>query len=518
MIKVLIVDDEALVRIGIKTLIPWQELGFELIGEAPNGKRALEMVHQMSPDIIFTDIKMPVMNGIELIKQLKKEQNHAKVIILSAFDDFAFVKEAMKLGAEDYVLKLELEPEQMIHMLKELQAKHSIQQQSSTRYLQLHKEKLFKDIVLGLVYSHLEIRDSLATLNFSLPEQELVCLILEVDDQRIYLKYEESAHLLDFSIVNVLEEVITSYAHGYVVNMGSKQFVAILSLMNREEKNRSKLLEELTDNMKVSLHKYLNTSVSIGVSCFHETYIEIKDSYKEAKKAIKHKFIYPRGSNIHYNDVSELPAYAEDLSAEMNGLEGAFNRGEDIAISAKFDVLISKIDTSSMVTLEQLSSLCHAIRFLSLQFMEKYQLRGKETMDKTMNEPIEKLIRKQDFLEWIQLLKQRFMLLFTENKDGIHVYAAKLYINKYYSEDLSLEKVADKLQLSASYLSNLFKKESGQNFVDYITEVRIQKAKELLKSTDQKIYEIASAVGFANEYYFSKVFKKIVGESPLKFR
>jgi two-component system response regulator YesN len=150
--RIIIADDEILARVGIKSLIPWREHGYELIGECENGKKAYDMAKELLPDIIVTDIKMPVMNGIELIRALKAENKDIKFIVLSSYDDFEYVKEAMKLGAEDYILKLQMEPEGLLKVLQNVCNK-IVQEKNEKRRkndnMPLMQEKFLKDLIFG---------------------------------------------------------------------------------------------------------------------------------------------------------------------------------------------------------------------------------------------------------------------------------------------------------------------------------------------------------------------------------
>ncbi|GGI45606.1 AraC family transcriptional regulator [Paenibacillus marchantiophytorum] len=529
MLKILIVDDEALVRIGIKTILPWEELGFELVGEAENGKKALEMARAYSPDIILTDIKMPVMTGIELIKQLRQENHPAKFIVLSAYDDLVYVKEAMKHGAEDYMLKLELEPVQLIQIMKELSlsiaaakdriGNAAIAQEYPIIHTALHKEKFFKDMLLGVIQNSAEMLQQVNRLNLNFLEKNLSCLIVEVDDLTIYDKYGEAPHLLDYSILNILEEVLSSYAYGHVASIHPKQFVAIFTFKKNEREDSGERLHELTTNMRTSLRKYLNASVCMGISNDHPNYIYIKQAFNEAKEAINYKFILPRGSDIYYCDMKRMSIQEnEDISAEMRKVEFALLDGDIKAIKDALDLFIQKMHQSNNLTKELLTGLCYSIYYLFQTFMEKFKLTGKNIVNKEMYTDINTMNLKVDFIEWIHHLKQRFTEQLIDNNENMRVFTTKQFINKHYKEDLSLERIAEYLQLSTAYLSNLYKKETGQNLIEYMTEVRISQAKFLLKTTDLKIAEIAREVGYSDEYYFSKVFKKNVGESPIKYK
>ncbi|MHA0856304.1 response regulator [Paenibacillus sp. CMAA1364] len=530
MLKVMITDDEALVRIGIKTTIPWIELGFELVGEAENGKKALEMAREFKPDIILSDIKMPLLNGLELLKKLKDEGNQAKFIMLSAYDDFEYVKEALKNGAYDYILKLELEPDHLIRILSELRAEilsnrvvssPNVAIATETPFINtsLIKDKFYKDLIFGVIQKREEVVEPLDRYHLQFPEQNLICLLIEVDDEQIYIKYGESPHLLDYSILNIIEEVVTSYAYGHVISLERRRFVAILSLLDKREYPSEHTVNDVTGNIRTTLRKYLSTSVCIGISRIYQEYTDIQKMFRQAKEANLHKFSYPRGSDILYQDICHLSLEdSEDISEEMKDMENALLYGDVHEIEHTLNKIIEKMIASNKLTKDLLTGLCYTLYYMYQSFVEKYQLTDKGIITKEMYSRIDKMNLKDDFVEWVSYLKNRTIEQLINNNENMRVYKAKQYINNSYKEELSLERVATHLELSSGYLSNLFKRETGQNFVDYLTEVRINNAKVLLRTTNLKNAEIAREVGYMDEYYFSKVFKKITGLSPTKYR
>jgi len=530
----MIVDDEILARVGIKSLISWEEHGFLLVGEAENGKKALEMVKDLSPDIIITDIKMPQLNGIGLIKSLKELKSPAKFVVLSSYDDFEYVKEAMKVGAEDYILKLEMEPDKLLDILnrvkekitQERNEKIAIQEEKRQYHVSMPvlKEKFFKDLVCGVINKDAEIEERLRFLGIVLPEKNLLCMVMLVDNRDIYNKYtEEDEHLLTFSINNVAQEILSECGYGYVFATKPMEFSIVYSVesitpMNDFYEN----IARLTNKLKSALKNYLNVSVSIGISNIHKDYSHIRLAYRQALEAARKSFIMPRGSTIMYQDISR---YTEEGSTsfaeELKLLERAFNAADISKINLAFKLIEQKLTGCTSISKELLKGMCYTAVFVIHSFMEEYGV-PIDSLWTSNDEPykqIEQLMVLSDFIQWLENLRKKVLEVLQLMADSNSIVVkAKQYINENYNKDISLNLLANRLNVSSNYLSNLFKKDTGVNFIDYLTGVRIGRAKELLKTSDSKIHEIGESVGYDNIHYFSKIFKKVTGVTPQQFR
>ncbi|MNW37732.1 putative response regulatory protein [compost metagenome] len=530
--KVLIVDDEVLARVGIKSFVQWNEAGFEVVGEAENGKKAFAMIMDLQPDIVITDIHMPVMNGIELIKAVKKENIPVEFLVLSAYDDFEYVKEAMRLGANDYILKLEMEPKALTELLNKLREKIETEHTKKTaeKYFMRSKEnistiqeKLFKEMVFGHKYRNDEFEGKLKEIQITLPGQNLICLVLNLDNKgRFDKRNTKDVYLLDYAIMNIINEVLVDYQYGVVFCSRPEEYIIIFSA--GEEKNLDQYdqkVAELERLIKRFLKEYLNISVTIGVSNFFQEYVKLPIAYQQALYAVNQNFNLPRGSTIRYKDIIPESSEDDDLSLDLDlkNLERQFEAADVLGIGNSFDMMINYfLVDAKKITREHLKATCAALIFMINSYLDKYKMEKGKLWEIDPYKQLEELKTQRDFISWIEQLKVKLLNELDHADEPKRMIAkAKQFVNRNYMEEISLESVSKYINFSANYFSAVFKKETGTNFIDYVTNVRIEAAKRLLTEQKYKIYEISQMVGYENEHYFSRVFKKITGVSPKRF-
>ncbi|WP_136604197.1 response regulator transcription factor [Paenibacillus dokdonensis] len=526
MYKVMIVDDEMLARVGIKSLIPWEESGFVVVKEAENGKKAFEWIMENPVDIVITDIKMPIMNGIELIRQVRERKPGVKFLVLSSFDDFEYVREALKNGAEDYFIKLQMNPEQLLGQLVKVAEKLELEQkqqesQSGTnrsQELALIREKLLKDLIYGWIHSETEYRQRMKEAEMELPDGQVVSIMFQTDGMEIYERYrEDEIHLLNYAIVNILNEM-THDQQAFPVSVHPKEFVILYFC--RPGLDPALFLEQaghLADAIKAALKQYLNFTVSMAISEPVSSLLEVKQSYRQAMEALGLSYAFPGGSTIYYRELQTLGGSTEaaDIAKEMRKLGHFMKRYEDNQVYrtlGSIRQLLMNLHGHSLDTFKMYSA--------PIAYLLSSSRGGDDSgwMDMQLKQ-MDKWTVKSDAIQWLGQVQEEWMDGMSGDTDSSRlILSAKRYIRKNYASSLTLETVAEYLQLSPSYFSNLFKKETGQNFIDYVTGLRIEQSKILLRTTEMKIYEVGHAVGYENEHYFSRVFKKVVGCSPLHYK
>ncbi|UKS28167.1 response regulator [Paenibacillus sp. HWE-109] len=533
MYKVLIVDDEVLARVGIKSFVQWEEAGFEIVGEAENGKKAFAMIKDLKPDVVITDIHMPVMNGIDLIKTVKEEKIPVNFIVLSSYNDFEYVKEAMKLGADDYILKLEMEPEslnELLNTLKEkIEAEHTrkseedIHVKHTKENISTIKEKLFKDMVFGNKYRNEEFKERLKAIQMELPQKNLFCIVLHLDNKGRFNKRDvKDGYLLDFAILNIINEILSDFRYGNVFCSQPEEYVIIFS--EGKEENRDRMNEKLAQMerlIKRYLKEYLNINVSIGISDVFQEYVKLQVAYQQALYAVNQNFNFQIGSAIRYTEIVPR-SVATDLSIKIDfkDLERQLEAADVEGIQNCFDIIINSfLGAAASLTREYLRATCAALVLIINSYLDESGVEKGELWQADPYKQLEELKTQKDFISWIEKLKNTLLEVFKQTDESKRmIVKAKQFIIKYYMEDISLDSVAEHISISPNYLSTVFKKETGHNFIDYLTNARIEAAKKLLKEQKYKIYEISKMVGYENEHYFSRVFKKITGMSPIKFK
>lgn len=536
MYRVMIVDDEILARVGIKSLISWNEHGFELVGESDNGRRAFELAKELLPDIVITDIKMPVMDGIELMRALQTYGMNAKFIVLSSYDDFQYVKEAMKLGAVDYILKLQLEPEELLKVLKNACNKIENEEDEKKKSIYLEKqikdnkpilkEKFLKDLISGSIVDETCIVESFRAYEINLLQKNMMCMVIRIENMETHDNYikDDDIYMVRSPIVDIIEEIISNYGKGIAWYSGSYMFTVIWSAGNAEGTGVLHCpIDRMAKNIQDFLKDSMNLTISIGISDVHDKYSDISRSYKEALEAISRSFKYPVGSIVKYVDIKNISPANDNipLEAELNELENSIKACNLYAIQKAFDSLEKKIIGSNNVSKKFINGICHIVIFIVNVFIQDNNIAPDEIWGSNENpyNQVERLKVLNDFLDWIQKLCNNIIIILKQDKDSkTIILKAKQFINKHYCEDISLEKAAEHLGLSASYFSRLFSKETGESFIDYVIRLRVGLAKELLKTTKYKVYEVSEMVGYDNPHYFSRIFKKVTGVSPAEYK
>lgn len=522
MIKVLIVDDEMISRIGIKSLISWKEEGFTVVGEAENGKKALELIVEMQPDIVITDIKMPVMSGLDLIKKTKEELFQPAFIVLSSYDDFDYVKEALVLGAKDYFLKLELTPEKLLETLNRVRQSVSseykkpyVEQLSANDY-EIIKSNFLQEIIHGRSYREEEIDSKLSILEMKLPKERIQCGVILIHGMDVYQKYNDhDIHLFQFAVDNILSEILADYHFAHAVFTQFKEITVIFAHVDKDHMNKDML--ELMNAIMKALKVYLNIMGLMGISKTREGYGSIKTSYSEALEAANH-VVFKKGMS---NSEMGIEVPVSDMSDYIKQFESTLHVSEMEKMSECLGHIVEMIKSTSDISNHVLKSLCSTLLLSVSTYIKEYAslIKLEEVWGSDPYRSLDHLNTNYDFIAWIEHLEKNIYRIFNtlgESRKLIH--QAKQYIHTHYTSSVSLEALADELNISPNYLSYLFRKETKESVVEYLTRYRINKAKDLLRTTHYKIYEVGQMVGYDSEQYFSRVFKKVVGMPPAKFK
>lgn len=391
--KVMIVDDEMLARKMLRESIVWEEYGYTVISEAQNGKEALEKIKELSPDVIFVDIKMPVMDGLEMLRQMNALQTDSKAVLLTCYEDFSYVRDAMRYGAVDYLTKHTFEPEDLISLLDKIE--------KQIRKEKAHQESfnILKDDVLNKVMESSLTREDIrkyveiGILPVSKPRYLMVCFKLQKDLNN------EKYRIFENKLKEVLRERIDGrvITDAYTSTVREKEIYSIL--LCQEECSVSEIKQNIRE----------------GITSLHSTMPD-----KEIR--------WMTGITYHiFNHWSDLP----DALKEVRDIVRV--EGEYLECSPKIIMAIE-------------------------------------------------------------------------------------YIRENYHKPITLEEVADYVGISRVYLSQTFKKETNKNIWDYLAQYRLSKAKELLLTSNLKIYAIAELCGFGSPQYFNKIFKRLTGFSPYQFK
>lgn len=539
MLKLLIVEDEMLVRLGLKTTVDWNSLGFEIVGEAEDGEMALNMAKELRPDLVITDISMPRMDGLELIKALKKELPAAKVLVLSCHKDYEYVREAMQnYGALDYLLKIKLKPEELKEVM--LRAKETIEteKRNAGEYLDLRwqvnsnaydlKGKPLNDLLNAGSSISADILDRLKLMKINMEDSLCIPICFLLDDYRKVCLYQNrinETRLLNFSVLNICSEVIEgSGAAGEVFHRKDSEFGIILMFPKADRvKAESKALyivRQLLSNYKM----FLNVSASFGIGLEFEGAPGFKRAYEAALNAACERFyrgkggIYKASESIEYSGKFYFNADRERTLRMI--LE---ERNENGTWQALNEMLLGMMNERAAAPLPVMEELMEVLNIFSSN-IRKYGSNLKEIKDANGYEPYDSMAgceTMQEVSSWFaEFVKRYFAFLDSLNaaKYSNEVNRALEYIEGHFSEDIGLREMAGFLHLNESYFSYIFKKETGINFTDYLNDIRIEKAKEYLRMPGMAVSEVWEKAGYSSMSYFSRVFKQITAMGPAEYK
>ena len=538
MLKVIIIDDEALVRVGLKSMISWEERGFEIVGEAANGQTGLDLITRLKPDLVITDIKMPVLDGLEMMKQALQTDAKLKFIILSSYDEFQLVKQAMKLGAEEYLIKLDLEPQSLADTLAAVGEKirnESGKADSEERFerglrenIAMLREGFFQRMINRPGGAGPEIVEQVNFLGIELNEALLTCALVRMHHIADLDKYGTAEfRLLEGSFLNTVHEIVNDIFKGYTFNWNRGEFLIVFSgdPGTDRETHRDKA-RQMAERLIQVLKQYFNIPVAIGISNLFQGYPQLAQAYYECCRAVQQSLytgsqaVFFTEGDLKVADNLERSAAAAAAAAVREKLPRALEAHDLEAIRAVFQGLVALLD-AQQATRSQALDLCFQIVFvIGGSALGDEALREILGYQNSWYESILTLNTLPEITNWLTSLEQGLCRCLSRNEEQKNhrlIARAKKYIQEHYEEEISLNEVAAALNISHGYFSTIFKQYTGTYFTDYVNQLKIDQAKKLLRETDYKIYEISNMLGYQNAYYFSKVFKKITGMTPSEF-
>ena len=531
-IKVFLVEDEVIIRSGVKKSINWEQEGYEFVGEASDGELAYPMILKEKPDILITDIRMPFMDGLELSRLVKKELPDIKILILSGYDEFEYAKKAIKIGVTEYLLK----PISAAKLTEVLNAvAETIRQENEEKNLletyfaemrentERDKMRLFEKLLMGdLSMGEILEAGERFGMNLGASCYKIVLFkILANLENHVYAEQMVDA-------CSSVEQAASMMEGVYVFQRGVEGWAFLLTA--QDEKSMEESAKILYQNLKQAMKNYTQLEYFGGIGSTVPRIRSLKQSFREADRAFAARFVEEANQIISQKEF-EKSQMEEGLkmqgvvqigkSREM--LQKFLSNGTREEVKAFSDAYISRIEEenirSTMVRQYVVIDVCIVI----LSFCERISLANRLQEEA---EELQKMMQKIHSLSEIKKYVVRLLNEAIELRDAESgrrysdlIAAAKKEIeNHYMTEEISLNTVAISVGMSPSYFSSIFSKEAGKMFVEYLTEVRIEKAKEFLMCSSMKTSEIGYEVGYKDPHYFSYIFKKVQGCSPKEYR
>lgn len=536
MFKVLIIDDEPIIRKGIKNIVNWEHFGCEVCGEAGDGLAGKDMIEKNRPDIIITDIRMPEVNGLTMISEIKSIVPDSKIIILTGYRDFDYVQESIKLGAFEYILKpTKIEDLNAVisRATKELHFKHD--KNAEMEKMRKTYEKNLPFIKERLLYNMMCTQNSDGDANISQAESlgikigKFVLGIVENDGEQSPENKDgpqniKDSQLYQFGIISTVEEVFSDLFEVLCISIGQNRTAFLLQTpggeAHQEEINTKCIyLQEIIQNC-------FGFTVSIAMSSAGNGYKELPEKLGECKEALEHKFYLGGNSVIFYKDLGTFFRYADysELNEHQKTLFDNIRAGNSEAARQSISALSDCVNRLGNSDREYIKNFYFNTITQINSIKTSLVSDGSDSKSNVLTS-LYKMVEKCDNVVDLNNVLENAAMRTVEKVHEFNSNNMKLllrrtldYLASHYAEQITLNQVADELYVSTFYVSRMFKKEMGVNFVDYLNELRIKKAKEMLGDARYKTYEVAQAVGVPNSHYFSKLFHKYAGMTASEYR
>ena len=511
MYKILVADDEDIIRQGIKFLCDYEALGYTIAGEAASGDQAYERIMKLRPDVVLMDIRMPGMTGLEVIEKLNETDFCGKIIIVSSFTDFTYAQQAIRLGVQNYITK-PIDEDELVVLLKSLKENldsESRAKNASKQYKDKAHSTIIKDILLGNFDASAMNLDE---LNFNTDVYQVV----------LYEKYSFDTADAAYDFSDLLRVTNTDNNSFDSITLNNSEVLILKGDFAIQKFNN--FLERYEREKRPQKNSPLDSLFITYGSCV-SSINEIPKSYDEAYALMRRRFFCEQEQ--HTIGYANLPSFAgntsivnDDLLKEYTDLLlnyiQAFNRN---MVAETLNKLQGKLYNAS----DSIESIKLFLTDLYLQIKEQMKhLYPNNNIPFASNSDIIKLIDEKFFLyEIILFFTEQFEIIMSligsSTRDSV-LDDILHYIQHNYTKNITLENIAPLFGYNSSYLGKIFSKKVGENFNSYVDHIRIEKSKELLLSDDSKVYAIAEKVGYRSVDYFHIKFKKYVGQSPAEYR
>ena len=512
MYKVLIADDEKIIRMGLRGIIDWEELGYEVLWEASNGADAVKIIKEENPDVVLFDIKMPKMQGLEAIKTIREFGYKGKIIILSGFSEFSYAQEAIKYNISAYLTK-PVDEEYLVEILntiKEEYEKEKDIESSMDVYKEKARRSILTDFVLGSISAdEIDAED----LDLKSGHYQVV----------IYEKYSSNDEDLAYDLSDVLR--VTSNAGEVFETLKLNNNNVVLLKGKRPIENLNHLMNKYYEELPPEKNSPLDT-IFITCGSVVKNYKEIPKSYKEAHNLMQHRFFCDKSQHFmliddySVDDKVSLVTTREDILEKytfyLSNQIQAFNRNK---IAESLLDLKNTLYNADFTVEEEKKILVD----LYLNIKESMtKLSDAYSIPFIANSEAVNFIEKSYYLyEILQFLTEQFDMIMTSigysSRDSI-IDDVLFYIQHNYSKNITLENIAPLFGYNSSYLGKIFSRKVGVNFNTYLDKVRIEHSKEILINSKTQVYKVAEMVGYRNVDYFHIKFKKHTGKSPAEYR
>jgi len=500
MLKMLLVEDEPATIQGIKSAINWSMMGISICGEASNGLEAIQLIDELEPDIILCDIRMPKMDGISLINQIQPRHPEIKVIFLSGYSDKEYLKSAIRLNVIDYIYK-PFELGELIQAVEKAKAACARRNVSAVAAID-------NDIALKIFQKDWVPHSLLKSLPIDL-DRNLSTIIVRFSSS-FEISYEAEAFTANRFLPDFREAFADIFHNKYILSCINNTYVAHANVPKNFTEDDD-MMAQL--NRLFHITKDCSRIVSIGVSEPVASYRCLHESYQQARKAVSSAFLAGYGKIILYRNLSTNPFVPhKDLETLL------YNHVNCSNIASAIDFLEEYIEYMRSCRPEDIPAIKDELAEIAFHLNQKLQKQD-HLQQRYITETINYALDIEEIKQYLmQLLEQIQNEINNLDNKGRIVFDVEKFILQNYDKDLSINKIAEHVYLTPTYLCHLYKKTTGRTLNQFILDVKMNKSKRLITDTSMKISEIAEKMGYANQNYFTKIFTRYFGVNPSTFR
>ena len=535
MYKLLVVDDEFNSRDGLANTISWESIDVAVVGMAADGVEALKKIALLTPDIVITDVNMDNMNGLDLAEVIKQEYPLIKVIVVSGYDEFDYVRRALELRIHSYILK-PVRSRELLEVVRnvigEIEAARRLKARidSLETVIERNRALLTEGFLFDLLRGNIENGDELQArqdfLGIRFDRAYYTCLLMVISDHQAIIR-DYGYRKLQSLTVSVLE-IAGDLMSGYEVRPLIGEHGGLTLLIGGDAPDACQFRQCLTKELERLVENVtglLGVNVTAIVGDIYQNALALSKSFREASLALEHNALAGQASIVHIGDVPAIDGsqciYPID---KENLLLRSLANADEIEISDIITELFAAMESRSYTRNRMRTDLLGLLGLISRKAMDlgvdPYQLYNQDLLDPyTALERYDSLYQLKDWFqnivsETVRAIRNQRACHIKSVIKKAHAYMAGNYANA----NLSLVTIADHLHLSPSYFSRLYKKETGANYVEVLTNIRLEKAKILLKETNDRIAAISASVGYTDPKYFCTLFRKCEGLTPVEFR
>lgn len=526
MYKLFIVEDEFVIRQSLINSIDWNAISCKVIGDTDNGDIAIKLIEELKPDIVISDIRIYGRDGIEVCKFIHERLPEIKTLILTGYNDFSYAQSAIKYNIRDFILK-PTSPEELLASVKKLTEEIDFEEQRKLQFDKLEEimleskgimqEKYLIDLCNNNIPDAEKNKTRLDFLDINVKEYHAVAV--EIDNYESFRDEisEKKLQLYKLGLRENINNILNKEKNGYYIEIGVNLSVIIMNKKSMHD------VIELAEQIQKNIFNYFNINISFGISLLSSDIFRLNTFFEQAIYALRYKYYIGNGAIIYFGDINnEITKKYVDLFGNYSYIAHCVSVGNIEGANKGLSKLWQDVRISGSVDEKELRTIALQI-ILAIQ--NELAINNLTIESITCRDNFYENIIKADSVSQVdEIIKEIINAIVehisTENSNNTTATIKKIYefISINYSKSISLEDLGKEFYMNPNYLCRLIKKKTGENFTDILTKTRIEKAKELIKSSNYKTYEVAEKVGINDSRYFSQMFKKIEGVTPSEYK